>query len=168
MKILSALLLLTLGLSPLVASAQWQWLDNDGKRVFSDRAPGAEIPAKNILKQPGGLRPVASSVVAPAAPVSPMPNAGSSAPKLAKVDKDLETKKKQADDAEVAKRKADEDRVAKAKAENCARAKQSQATFNSGRRMARTNASGEIEVLDDAGRTEEMKHIQSVMSSDCS
>ena len=38
---------------PLLAQAQWQWIDKDGRKVFSDRAPPSDIPDKNILKQPG-------------------------------------------------------------------------------------------------------------------
>jgi hypothetical protein len=36
-----------------VAQAQWQWVDKDGRKVFSDRAPPPDIPARNILRQPG-------------------------------------------------------------------------------------------------------------------
>jgi hypothetical protein len=83
------------------------------------------------------------------------------------VDKDLEEKKKQAADAEAAKRKAEEERVTKAKVENCARAKQGKATYDSGVRISRSNATGEREVLDDAARAAELKRIQSVIDSDC-
>ena len=33
--------------------AQWQWIDKDNKKVFSDQAPPSEIPDKNILRRPG-------------------------------------------------------------------------------------------------------------------
>ena len=36
------------------AFAQWQWIGNDGRKVYSDRPPPADIPAQNVLKQPGG------------------------------------------------------------------------------------------------------------------
>ena len=39
------------------AAAQWQWIDKDGRKVFSDRPPPADIQEKNILKQPGGSLP---------------------------------------------------------------------------------------------------------------
>jgi hypothetical protein len=89
------------------------------------------------------------------------------AAKGAGVDKELEAKKKQAADAEAAKKKADEERITKAKIENCARAKQAKATFDSGVRVARTNAAGEREVMDDAARDAETKRIQSIIDRDC-
>ena len=55
----------------------------------------------------------------------------------------------------------------KAKIENCARAKQARTTFDSGVRVARTNAAGEREVMDDAARAAEVKRIQAVIDSDC-
>ena len=82
-------------------------------------------------------------------------------------DKELEAKKKQAAEAEAAKKKADDERITKAKIENCARAKQAKATFDSGVRVARTNAAGEREVMDDAARDAETKRIQSIIDRDC-
>lgn len=149
--------------------AQWQWLDKDGRKVFSDRAPGSDIPEKSILKRPGGQRATAAAPAisaeasgTPAAPALP-----SSAAKGAGVDKELEAKKKQAEDAEAAKRKTEEERVAKAKIENCARAKQAKAAFDSGIRLSRTNAAGEREVMDDAARAAEAQRIQGIINTDC-
>lgn len=180
MKLTQSLLLLAFTLTTLGASAQWQWVDKDGKRVFSDRAPGPEIPVKNILKQPG-VRAGTSLQTAPDGVDStgPQSTAGASggitaqarpaasAPKLSKVDKELEAKKKQTEDAEAAKRKAEDDREAKAKIESCARAKHAKATFDSGIRVSRINAAGENEVMDEGARAQEVKRIQSVVSSDC-
>ena len=44
MKLKSALILGVLSAVSLVAAAQWQWLDKDGHKVFSDRAPPPETP----------------------------------------------------------------------------------------------------------------------------
>ena len=70
-------------------------------------------------------------------------------------------------DAEAAKRREEEERITKAKIENCARAKQAKATFDSGIRIARTNAAGEREVMDDAAREAEIKRVQGIMATDC-
>ena len=158
----------------LAASAQWQWLDKDGRKVFSDRAPPADILDKNILRRPGNRVP-ASDLSKSAAPVedatprigAAVPQAAASAPKLSGVDKDLAEKKKKAEEAEAAKRKADEEKYAKAKAESCARAKQAKASLDSGRRISRANEKGEVEILDDAARANEIKRIQANMDSDC-
>ena len=151
----------------MAASAQWQWIDKDGRKVFSDRAPPAEVQEKNILKRPVARAAVASTAAAVADVSAPVPQPGGSAPKLNGVDKDLQDKKKKADEAELAKRKAEEEKVLKAKVENCARAKQAKASLDSGMRIARTNEKGEREVMDDDARASEMKRIQSVIEADC-
>ena len=156
----------------MAASAQWQWTDKDGRKVFSDRAPPAEVLEKNILKRPGGRNTspattlATETVTAPAA-VASAPQGSASAPKLSGVDKELADKKKRAEETEIAKRKTEEERVLKAKVENCARAKQAKSNFDSGTRIARTNEKGEREIMDDAARTVEIKRIQSIMDSDC-
>ncbi|MES2878339.1 MAG: DUF4124 domain-containing protein [Pseudomonadota bacterium] len=153
----------------LAASAQWQWIDKDGRKVFSDRAPPGDISDKNILKRPGARATSASVTAEPAAitAAAPAPQETASAPKLSGVDKELAEKKKKAEEAEAAKRKAEEEKILKAKIENCARAKQAKTSFDSGMRIARTNAQGEREVMDDAARAAEVKRIQAVIDSDC-
>lgn len=172
MKILQKILTFTLASACVAASAQWQWIDKDGHKVFSDRAPPADILDKNILKRPAGKLPPAAptpdaGVAADAGnPAAAAPSAGNGG-KVTGVDKDLEAKKKQAADTEAAKRKAEEERITKAKIENCARAKQAKTTFDSGIRISRTNAAGEREIMDDAARAAEAKRIQSVIDADC-
>lgn len=172
MKPFHAFFAAVLALSATGASAQWQWVDKDGRKVFSDRAPGADIPEKSILKRPAGQRatPVPQAPAADAAAASSAASAPvlpASAAKGAGVDKELEAKKKLAADAEAAKRKTEEERITKAKIENCARAKQAKATFDSGVRVSRTNAAGEREVMDDAARATEAKRIQGIIDTDC-
>ena len=156
---------------PLVAAAQWQWIDKDGRKVYSDRSPPADIPAKNILKQPGNARmpsphPVIEGVNTPVAAASAAAPAAS-APKLSGKDKELEDKKKQAEAAEAAKKKAADEKFAQAKAENCTRAKETKATLDSGHRIARLNEKGEKEFLDDKQRDAEVKRIQTIIARDC-
>lgn len=165
-------------LTALAAAAQWQWVDKDGRKVFSDRAPPVDIIEKNILKRPGGVK-AATTAAEPvsnlnggvaagtdAAQTPPVAQAAS-APKLSTLDKELVEKKKQAADAETAKRRADEDRVAKAKVENCALGKQAKASLDSGMRVVRTNAKGEREILDDAARTAEVQRVQNIIDGSC-
>lgn len=167
MKIHSILLgLLIAGLSG-TCLAQWQWLDKDGRKVFSDRAPPPEVPEKNVLKRPNGPKPAAQVDDAAATPATAAAPAGNNLPVTNGLDKELEAKKKQAADAEAAKRKAAEEANTKARIENCARAKQAKATIDSGIRMSRTNAAGEPEIMDDAARAAESKRIQGVIASDC-
>ncbi len=176
MKLIQTLLVVALTGLSFAASAQWQWLDKDGRKVFSDRPPPTDIQDKNILKRPGNYKPPVAPVTdaAPEAvgaasiPVAGQPALTASGAKPAGgLDKELEAKKKQAKEAETAKRKAEEERIAKAQIENCVRAKQAKTTFESGVRIGRTNAAGEKEFMDDATRAEELKRIQGIMARDC-
>jgi Domain of unknown function (DUF4124) len=151
----------------LSAVAQWQWIDKDGRKVFSDRSPPAEISEKDILKRPGGRAPVAVAAVSESAPAAPAVAAKASAPKLTGKDAQLEAKKKQAEEEEAAKKKAEEEKVAAAKADNCNQAKRYLTTLDSGVRIANTNAKGEREVMDDSKRAEEKKRAQGVADTSC-
>jgi hypothetical protein len=150
---------------PAISFAQWQWVDKDGRKVFSDQSPPVEVPEKNILRRPGAR----STPVAAAEPVEAASQAkpAPGAPTLSGKDKQLQEKKKQAEAAEAQKRKALEDEVAKMRADNCVRAKRSKVAFDSGVRVSTTNDKGEREYLDDAARAAETKRLQGIIASDC-
>ena len=176
MKLMKNLFALGLLCACTLVAAQWQWLDKEGRKVFSDRAPPPEVLEKNIIKRPGVRNTVA---LAPtengdgavprgqnsAAASSALPAVGA---RELGVDKDLEAKKKQAADADAAKKRAEEEKFVKAKIENCVRLKQAKVTLDSGARIGRVNAAGEHEVMDEAARVNEGKRIQAVMATDCS
>ena len=156
-------------LLPLSASAQWQWIDKNGKKVFSDQAPPPDVPEKNILRRSGSPPPRSGSVPAAAeadAPDAAAPKAAA-ASKPAGVDMELEEKTKKAQAEEKAKQAAEAEKNAKAKADNCDRARQGKATFDSGIRVAKINAKGEREIMDDSARAAEQKRLQSIIESDC-
>jgi len=147
-----------------IAFAQWQWVDNTGRKVFSDTPPPANIPDKNVLKRPGARAPMApatepsedaTSAAAPAAPKPPT------------TDPQLEAKKREAEAAEEARKKAEEARVAKLRADNCQRAQRAKTTMDSGVRIATTNAQGEREIMDDAARAAETRRLSEIMQRDC-
>jgi membrane protein involved in colicin uptake len=167
------LVLLAFALSwSLGAAAQWQWIDKDGRKVFSDRAPPLDIPDKSILKQPGGRQGARADQSPAASAGTSESNATAPAPKLPAIaaggkDRELEEKKAQAEAAEAAKKKAEEEKIAKAKADNCARARQAKSTFESGRPMMHTNNQGERVFLDEATRNAESKRIDDIIAADC-
>ena len=154
------------------ALAQWQWVEKDGRKIFSDRPPPADIQEKDILKRPAGAprAAVASNVAAeptkPAAAAS-SPGLKASAPRLSGKDAELEARKKKADEEEASKKKAEEDKAAKTRADNCERAKTGLATLQSGVRMSSVNAKGEREIFDDAKRAAETKRAQEVIDTSC-
>ena len=157
------------------AVAQWQWVEKDGRKIFSDRPPPSEIADKDILKRPPGAVKAApapafvASGAGSASTAKPPAAAASkaSAPKLTGKDPELEAKKKKADEEEAAKKKAEEEKAAKAKADNCERAKTGLATLQSGVRMATVNAKGERELFDDAKLASETKRTQEVINTSC-
>lgn len=171
MKLTQTLLTTLTCLISLSAAAQWQWIDNAGRKVFSDRPPASDVPEKNILKQPNQRAKTGETSKSAVAPTTTGPQAAPAAPAVAKpgdgVDKGLLEKKKQAEAAEATKQKAEEERVAKIKAENCARAQQAKPGLDSGVRQSRLNESGEREYLDDATRAAESRRIQTIIDSDC-
>jgi hypothetical protein len=155
---------------PLVASAQWQWLDKDGRKVFSDRGPPSDIAPNRILKQPGtrATTTETSPQVAAAAPASPAASSGLNLPRVSGKDAALEDKRKQAEAAEAEKRKAEETRLASARAENCQRARAGKSTLDSGVRIVRTNDKGEREILDDKQREAEARRLDEMIARNCS
>ena len=166
-------MLLAGSLLSLSAWAQWQWVDKDGRKVFSDRSPPADIAEKDILKRPGrstkaagapAATDLAATVMAKSASA---PASAASAPKLSGKDTELEARRKKTEDEEAAKKVADDEKTAKIKVENCSRAKTSLATLDSGIRMAAVNAKGEREVYDDAKRDSETKRAQDAIISNC-
>ncbi len=161
MKPIRSLICMALCFCALAASAQWQWMDKDGRKVFSDRPPPADVPDKNILKRPGN-RGTTVTAVPPAA-------ASAATPAAAPVgtDKSLQEKRKQAEDAEAAKRKAEEDRNARLMAENCNRAVQAKSGLDSGARISRINEKGEREFMDEAALAIEGQRLQSIINENC-
>ena len=168
-------LLATVCCLPLTASAQWEWTDKDGRKVFSDQGPPSDIPDKNIRRRSGPLQSGTSSATSPGAAASAasapraaiMGESGDSGGKPMGVDNELEQKVRKAEEAEKAARLANEQKTAKVRADNCSRAMQGKIIFESGVRVARLNAQGEREFVDGAARATEMRRLQSVIESDC-
>lgn len=151
----------------LPAIAQWQWVDKDGRKVFSDQSPPSDVKDKDILKRPAGRTAPAALVSTEPTPTAAPRASAASAPKLTAKDTELETKKKQAEKEEALQKKAEDDKQAKAKQDNCDRAKLALTTLQSGVRMAITNAAGEREVMDDAKRADETKRVKDAADTNC-
>jgi hypothetical protein len=147
------------------AVAQWKWRDASGRIQYSDLPPPQGVADKDILQRPA----------APARVVAPAPAAASAPPLTPATGKPVETeldaKRKKAEQEEAAKnaakKKADDEKIAAAKADNCNRARGQLRALDDGIRMARVNAQGEREVLDDAQRAAETKRTRDIIASDC-
>jgi hypothetical protein len=168
-----------LALAAVGAQAQtlWKWRDAAGQMHISDKAPPPGTPARNIISgPPGGVAPppglttattsTSTTSTTTTTTAASAADAAGSAPETA-----LDKKKKAADKERVDKEKADRAVVdaknAAVRKDNCARAQAALAAINSGQRMARTLPNGDREMLDDAGRAEELKRTQDVIASNC-
>lgn len=155
------------------ASAQWQWVDKDGRKVFSDRPPPPEVAEKSILRQPHARPqpqpPAAANDTGSASAAAPTKAAaGTPAKGEAKgVDKELEQRKAKADAEKAAQEKAAEQKLAAERTENCNRARRAKASLESGQLMRHTNAKGESVYMDDATRTAERKRADAIIAADC-
>lgn len=167
LRLTSVALAAALLTATLPAIAQWQWIDKDGRKVFSDRAPPADVRQKDILKRPFGQNatplPASSQVVATVA----LGASAASAPRLAARDGDLELRKKQAEKEDGLKKKVEDDKQVKIKQENCDRAKVALMTLQSGVRVVTMNATGEREVMDDAKRAGETRRVKEAVDISC-
>lgn len=171
-RVLPALLLglLVGALLPATAQAQWKWRDADGRIQYSDRPPPASVPERNILSRPaspppGSLAPAPTATPASAASAPPPGRAASGA--AAGQDPELLARRRQAEAQEAARRRAEEEKLARQRLENCQRARDYLRSLDSGQRIARTNAQGEREFLDDAQRAAERRRAQEVIGSEC-
>jgi hypothetical protein len=164
-----------LALAAVGAQAQpvWKWRDAAGQLHIGDQAPPAGTPARNIISGPAGgtAAPAALTTAATAGSTTttttaPAANNAASGPETA-----LDKKKKAADKERADKEQADhaalEAKNAAIRKDNCAHAQSAQTAIQSGQRIARTNANGEREVLDDTGRAEELKRTQDAVASNC-
>ena len=165
MKVARIALLALACAAPVVASAQWMWLDKDGRKVFSDKAPPPEIAPERILKGPKNA--AAAAAMTPTAQPVAAEAPQAAAPKIAGKDKGLEERRKQLAAAEADKKKAEDDKVAALRADNCARAREAKTTYSSGQRLVKVDSKGERAYLDDSERASELKRLDQVIARDC-
>lgn len=149
------------------AQAQWQWLDDAGRKVFSDRPPPPGIPEKNVLRKPAAPPPKSSTLAngepARTPATQPLPRA----PKPSGSDPELAARKAEQEANEARQKAEQEQRVAQQRQENCSRAQKARAALQSGQMLAHTNAQGERGFLDDTTRQQELERTQQVIGSDC-
>lgn len=168
MKVYTLVLLCVSSLVSANAFAQWQWLDAQGRKVFSDLPPPTQVPADRILQRPGNARPAAipapsGPAPAAAAPATPADGRG--------VDRELQSRKI-AEEAEAARRQQllvqeQEKKLAQQRQDNCVRARVTLTTLVDGRLVAHTNAQGERAFMNENVRAQERQRAQGIIASDC-
>lgn len=142
-----------------LALAQYQWIDTNGRRVFSDQAPPPDVPADKLLS-PARLVNIPD----------PGPDIGTSSPRdpsearadpVATTTVATEANRKAADQAQLA-------QAERVRAINCQRARDYKRTLDSGMRIARLDEHGERVILDDAARDAELQRTENIMADNCS
>lgn len=131
------------------------WNDANGKRVCGDAPPaGAKV---TTLKAPsGGSAP------------TPAPDAkGASKAPLTPAEREQEARKRQADSAKAAEKAAQEKQDADRKRETCERARAALAQYESGQRIAMTDAKGERYFMDENQLAAESAKARQVMQESC-
>jgi len=147
---------------------QWQWLDHNGNKVFSDRAPPADVPESKILKQPKGAAARKAMMDTNADPEAETPAKETpAAPQISGKDKELEKAKAKAEAEEAAKQKKEEAERARLRAENCKSARNVKTTLQSGHRLSHYNDKGEKVIMDDATRNARLRQAEKIIASDC-
>jgi hypothetical protein len=157
----------TLLLFSAASHAQWKWRDKDGRITVSDRPPPRDVADKDVLMRPQVARRVSIAASAPASGASGATAAAGAEASKTPLEREVEARKKAAEQEQTTKAKAEESKLAAQRADNCQRARSQQAALDSGQRIARLNNKGEREVLDDNGRADEMRQAREVIASDC-
>jgi hypothetical protein len=156
------------------AAAQWAWRDAAGKMVFSDQPPPKSIPAKDVVRQPAtpataprqrGTGEAQGEAPAEAKAQASRPPAQAGTPTLA--ERDIESKQRQQQLAETEKKTADEEARKAQVAENCERMRGYLRALDGGFRVARVNAAGQQEILDDAARAAERERTRAQIEQQC-
>jgi hypothetical protein len=150
--------LLAVALAP-PACAQWAWRDENGRTVYSDRPPPPNVRSNQILRQPG-----AQSFGTPAAETK-VDNKAAAPKTLA--ERELEFRKRQQERAEAEKKQAEEQARQEARARECERMRGYLRALENGERIARTDAQGNREFLDDAQRAAEIARVRDSLARSC-
>ena len=153
------------------AAAQWAWKDDNGRVVYSDRPPPSGVKSDRIVRQPSNaqtvLPPAQAGADAGTKPAGDTKAAASNAPKTM-AEQEMEFRKRQLERADAEKKASEEQAKAAAKATECERAKGYLKAVEEGQRIARTDASGNREFLDDSQRAAEAERARKIVQSTCS
>jgi hypothetical protein len=155
----------------LPAAAQWAWRDDTGRTVYSDQPPPASVKKEQILRQPAGnvlsAPSLPSTPAAPGtAPTSPAAKPAATGPRTV-AEQEQEFRKRQQERADAEKKQAEEQALNARKKQECERARGYLRQLEDGVRIARTDAQGNREILDDAQRNAEMARAREVMAATC-
>ncbi len=173
MKIRAAFLFLLTGITMGSAWAQWQWIDETGRKAFSDRPPPSHIPEKNILHSPAGAAIVNTHVLPK---VVPSETAAAESAEAAEAEKPaapsaeaLKLAKEAAAQkaADEKKQKEERARFLQQRSENCNRAQAALRTLQSDVELSQIGADGQRVAMSKLQREQDIRRTREVVARDC-
>ena len=145
MKLITQLIALTLlTITGTATWAQYIWVDENGRKQFSDQPPPVTIPAHNILKSAPQLAPTNNTPSASSTPIKQQESLA---------EKNMAYQKRR--DAQIAQQQKDmqEAQAATAKADTCKRAQAYKQGLDSGSRISQVDEKGIRSFMTDEQRT---------------
>ena len=136
----------------------YQWKDNNGRTVISDRPPPGTARTKRAI---GEAPPATDFVETPASSEKK-----AEAPKTT-AEKDLEFKKRQQEAREKAEKAEKEQVAAREKQANCENARRNLAALESNQPVASLDEKGERQAMDTNQRNQEMERARRFMAESC-
>ena len=155
------------------ALGQWAWKDDNGRVVYSDRPPPSGVKTDRIVRQPTNAQTVLPAQPAPAtgateaAPKAPADSRPASSGPKTVAEQEMEFRKRQQERTDAEKKAQEEQARATAKAQECERAKGYLRVLEEGIRVARTDAAGNREFIDDSQRAAEIDRTRKIIQQTC-
>lgn len=158
-RCLATLVLLIGFAAQLPSSAQqlYRWVDENGRVQYSDRPPPPGASSQSQVKK----KPLATTP-------TPAPSQNQQAPAAKSyAEQEAEFRKRQVEKAEREAKEEQEKQAAADRKRRCDQARSHLAGLQAGGRVARYNAAGEREFLDDKGLAEELVRTQKAVAELC-
>ncbi len=147
--------------------AQWAWKDDNGRLMFSDRPPPPTVKAEQIVRQPGGGSSQPSLRSGDELPRDAAKGDASKAGQKTLAEREMEYRKRQTERAESEKKSAEQQQLAQRRQQECDRSRGYLRSLEDGVRIARTDAQGNREFLDDNQRNAEITRTREMIARDC-
>ncbi|MFL6658361.1 MAG: hypothetical protein ACJ8GW_09835 [Massilia sp.] len=145
-----------------LASAQFVWIDEKGVKQFSDQAPPASIPMKNVLKAPNRSSFAVGEPSPAAEPAAASASATASADAPKPVDREAEFRKRQKAKADAEAKAEEATTKASQKQARCAAGRAKNDQLATGKRLRSADGS----FMDDATRSAQQADASKAMA-DC-
>lgn len=163
----ASLLALLLAAAVTPATAQWAWKDENGRVVYSDRPPPSSVKPDQIVRQGSNIGGAPVPGGAPGSAEGRAEGKDTNAGPKTYADRELDYRKRQQERADAEKKSAEESAQNSRKAADCERARGYLRALEDGQRIARSDAQGNREFLDDSQRASEISRMRDSVSRLC-